>query len=255
MDTIIKVPRVPNAKMMLWTDVSYHNMEEIDNKQSITDLESVLCSVFGVDLAEPKRGVLLELYVQTVLFCRERSFKKEQTSALLSIVKSIHEANIETPLDNIEQCFEYCKELILCHSVRRPPFSIDLFNSEEANCIFKYIHNSYMRHYKLYKYIFTPQVKLDLTLTYSRIPDHEDSSAPETAQQNDEFPETHEHTSIIDREESALGPTADLKALIEKGVTEQMMHLSGQLDERMKEIADQHNSSLNSPQTNLKDKK
>ncbi|KAF0025297.1 hypothetical protein F2P81_022178 [Scophthalmus maximus] len=188
-----------------------------------------LYRVFGVDLAEPKRGVLLELYVQTVLFCRERSFKKEQTSALLSIVKSIHEANIETPLDNIEQCFEYCKELILCHSVRRPPFSIDLFNSEEANCIFKYIHNSYMRHYKLYKYIFTPQVKLDLTLTYSRIPDHEDSSAP--------------------------GPTADLKALIEKGVTEQMMHLSGQLDERMKEIADQHNSSLNSPQTNLKDKK
>lgn len=54
---------------------------------------------------------------------------------------------------------------------------------------------------------------------------------------------------------SLPGPTADLKALIEKGVTEQMMHLSGQLDERMKEIADQHNSSLNSPQTNLKDKK
>lgn len=98
-------------------------MEEIDKMQSIPDLErflplfmisitsifkhhhaaltqfsvfcdSVLCSVFGVDLPEPKRGVLLELYVQTVLFCRGHSFKKEQTSALLSIIKSVHEANI-----------------------------------------------------------------------------------------------------------------------------------------------------------------
>ncbi|KAG8009105.1 hypothetical protein GBF38_011717 [Nibea albiflora] len=69
-------------------------MEEIDKMQSIPDLESIICSVFGVDLPEPKRGVLLELYVQAVLFCRERSFKKEQTSALLSIIKSIHETNI-----------------------------------------------------------------------------------------------------------------------------------------------------------------
>lgn len=53
-----------------------------------------LCSVLGVHLPEPKRGVLLEMYVQAVLFGRECNFKKEQTSALLSIMKSIHEANI-----------------------------------------------------------------------------------------------------------------------------------------------------------------
>ena len=108
------------------TDVSYHDMEVIDKMQSIPDLEryycfwpktnsvitnnkcstihfsaslllfcdSALCSVFAIDLLEPKRGILLELYVQTVLFCREHSLNKEQTSALLSIIKSIHSANI-----------------------------------------------------------------------------------------------------------------------------------------------------------------
>lgn len=50
--------------------------------------------VFKVDLPEPTRGVLLELYVQTVLFCREQKFKNEQTSALLSLIKSVHQANI-----------------------------------------------------------------------------------------------------------------------------------------------------------------
>ncbi|XP_044035588.1 coiled-coil domain-containing protein 189 isoform X2 [Siniperca chuatsi] len=261
------VPQALKAKVMLWTDVSYHDMEEIDKMQSTPDLKSALCSVLGVDLPEPKRGVLLELYVQTVLFCRERSFKKEQTSALLSIIKSVHEANIETPLNNIEQCFNYCKELLLCHSVRRPPFSINLFSSEEVNCILKYIHNSYVRHYKLYKYIFTPQVKLDLSLTYSGIPDQpamEDSSAPdvenvmekeaEAVPKTDSSPQTQE-ASIAESEGATLGSKSELKALIEKEVREQMMHVSGQLDQRMKEITDKHKSALNSPQPNHKAKK
>ncbi|GAA6227951.1 coiled-coil domain-containing protein 189 isoform X1 [Lates japonicus] len=259
MDTNIKVPRALKAKVMLWTDVSYHDMEEIDNMQSVPELESVLCSVFGVDLPEPKRGVLLELYVQTVLFCREFSFRKEQTSALLSIIKSIHEANIETPLDNIEQCFKYCKELLLCHSVRRPPFSINLFSSKEVNCVFQYIHDSYIRHHKLYKYIFTPQVILDLSLTYSVIPDDEDSSTPENVMEEavsktDSSPETQE-TSIIGQEETTLSPTAELKTLIEKEVREQMTLVSGQLDQRMKEIADLHKRAVDSPQPNQRAKK
>ncbi|XP_059181365.1 coiled-coil domain-containing protein 189 [Centropristis striata] len=210
MDTKIKMPQVLKAKVVLWTDVSYHDMEEIDKMQSIPDLESALCSVLGVDFPEPKRGVLLELYVQTVLFCRECNFKKEQTSALLSIIKSIHEANIETSLNNIEQCYQYCKELLLCHSVRRPPFSINLFSSEEVTCILKYIYDSYVRHYKLYKYIFTPQVRLDLSLIYSGIPDQDESSAldvenvMEAAPKTDNSPQTQE-TSIEEHTGAALG--------------------------------------------------
>nr|XP_020461838.1 coiled-coil domain-containing protein 189 isoform X2 [Monopterus albus] len=237
-------------------------MEQIDNMQSIPDLESALCSVFQVDLPEPKQGVLMELYVQTVLFCRQCSFKKEQTSALLSIIKSIHEANIETPLNNIQQCFTYCKELLLCHSVRRPPFSINLFSFKEATCILEYIHNSYMRHYKLYKYIFTPQVKLDLSLTYSGIPDQEESFAPaenvieetQLVPKKDGSPEAQE-TSITEPGGATLSSTSELKTLIEKEVREQMMLVSGQLNQRMKEIADQHIGALYSPQTNQKVKK
>ncbi|XP_008301922.1 cilia- and flagella-associated protein 119 [Stegastes partitus] len=266
MDTKIKVPHALKARVMLWTDVSYHDMEEIDKLQSIPDLESALCSVLGVDLPEPKRGALLELYVQTVLFCREHSYKKEQTSALLSIIKSIHEANIETPLLNIEQCLKYCKELLLCHSVRRPPFSINLFSSTEANCILEYIHSSYMRHYKLYKYIFTPQVKLDLSLTYSGMAEHgtvEVSSVPadvenamekeaEAVPKNEGSSETQE-TSITEQEEATSGSTSELKALIEREVREQMMHMSEQLDHRMKEMSLQH--QLDPSQPNHKAKK
>lgn len=53
---------------------------------------------------------------------------------------------------------------------------------------------------------------------------------------------------------SLSGPTSELKAMIEKEVKEQMMLVSGQLDQQMKEIAGQHNRALASPQPNHRPK-
>nr|XP_054309439.1 cilia- and flagella-associated protein 119 isoform X3 [Pongo pygmaeus] len=49
---------------------------------------------------------------------------------------------------------------------QRPPFSIDLFKEEQLLALEDYVVNTYFRHFKLYKYVFTPQVRLDLSLTY-----------------------------------------------------------------------------------------
>uniref|UniRef100_A0A3P9BYJ5 Cilia and flagella associated protein 119 n=1 Tax=Maylandia zebra TaxID=106582 RepID=A0A3P9BYJ5_9CICH len=202
-----------------------------------TKKQNALCSVLRVDLPEPRKGVLLELYVQTVLFCREHSFNKEQTSTLLSIIKSIHEANVETPLNNSEQCFKYCRELLLCHSVRRPPFSISLFNADEVNRVLTYILNNYMKHYKLYKYIFTTQVNLCCRHNFY---------SPTQPKQS------HARNGFIS---SLSGATSELKALIEQQVREQMMLVSGQLDQRIKEKASQQNSALDYSQNSHKAKK
>ena len=43
-------------------------------------------------------------------------------------------------------------------SVQRPPFSIDLFGANEVRKIVEYVINTYFRHFKLYKYAFTPRV-------------------------------------------------------------------------------------------------
>uniref|UniRef100_A0A672RTH5 Si:ch73-81k8.2 n=1 Tax=Sinocyclocheilus grahami TaxID=75366 RepID=A0A672RTH5_SINGR len=102
--------------------------------------------------------ILLELYTNLVLFCKEQHFNREQTSVLISIIKTVHQFNTETPLNNTDHCMTYCSELLLCHSVRRPPFSIDLFSSEQVTLILFYFINTYMRHYFLYKCIFTPEV-------------------------------------------------------------------------------------------------
>ena len=43
-------------------------------------------------------------------------------------------------------------------SPQRPPFSIDLFKEEQLLALADYVVNTYFRHFKLYKYVFTPQV-------------------------------------------------------------------------------------------------
>jgi len=50
--------------------------------------------------------------------------------------------------------------------VQRPPFSIDLFGANEVRKIVEYVINTYFRHFKLYKYAFTPRV---IRLRYSLI--------------------------------------------------------------------------------------
>ena len=44
-------------------------------------------------------------------------------------------------------------------SPQRPPFSINLFKEEQLLALADYVVNTYFRHFKLYKYVFTPQVR------------------------------------------------------------------------------------------------
>uniref|UniRef100_A0A8C7Y356 Uncharacterized protein n=1 Tax=Oryzias sinensis TaxID=183150 RepID=A0A8C7Y356_9TELE len=207
----LQAPHSLKAKVMLWRDISYHDMEIIDQIKSVPDLESALCRLFGIDLPEPKRGVMLELYVQAVLFGRKQRFKKEQASALLSIIKSIHEANVGNILKDEEECSDYCVELLLCHSVRRPPFSINIFTFEQANSILKYLDAVYLKHCKLYKYIFTPQHRLDLFLTYSGMEENA-SSAVDDRDVADLMEETKER--LTTDQQGASDGSLDLKPVM-----------------------------------------
>uniref|UniRef100_A0A3B5KEK9 Uncharacterized protein n=1 Tax=Takifugu rubripes TaxID=31033 RepID=A0A3B5KEK9_TAKRU len=230
MDEINKVQSVPDLERFL-TNIypciytcSHSCRHRCD---TVLPCDRALSTVFEVDLLEPRRGVLLELYVQAVFFCREQNFKNEQTSVLLSILKSIHQANIGSPHNNIENCFRYCKELLICHSVRRPPFSIELFSLGEVTAILKYINNNYLRHYKFYKYLFTQQVKLDLSLTYPGISDQKVKGKEMV------------HSLLFSS--LATGSKSELKMLIEKEVREQLALISGQLDQQMKKTTERYN--------------
>ena len=59
------------------------------------------------------------------------------------------------PPVQVDLSFQYCKDLLLAHSVQRPPYSIGLFTLPEMKALLSWMLDTYYRHYKLYMYAFT----------------------------------------------------------------------------------------------------
>ncbi|XP_057215126.1 coiled-coil domain-containing protein 189 isoform X2 [Triplophysa rosa] len=260
----IRVPQPPRARVLLWADLKQSDLEELERTKSIPEIERILCRALVPDVPEPKRRILLELYTNQVLLCKEKHFNREQTSVLISIVKNVHQFNTETPLNNTDHCFNYCSELLLCHSVRRPPFSIDLFNADQVTEILTNFINTYIRHYFLYKYIFTPEVHLDLSLSYVGIP--ELTGEEEIARSDDarEF----EREIVMDEDQQSAAtpimkttetdnpkqgstPKSEVRTIVQKEVREEVMRLNAQLQKRLQESAEQLNGVLSKLEANI----
>ncbi|NXI74041.1 CC189 protein, partial [Anseranas semipalmata] len=78
----------------------------------------------------------------------------------------------ETPLPDVEECYTYLSELLLCHAVHCPPVSVAIFGLTQVARIATHLLETVLRHAKLYAYILTPQACLDLTLVYVGSPEH-----------------------------------------------------------------------------------
>jgi len=67
--------------------------------------------------------------------------------------------------------FEGFKELLLAHAVERSPHTVGIFSVDDVARIVEYMLNSYFRHYRLYKYIFTKKLAVTLVQTSPHLVD------------------------------------------------------------------------------------
>ena len=160
-----------------WKDLSYTDAllvldPSISNQGILNKLEKIL----GLDMTEDRRElkrlhITKDLYYNAITFARRENLNPQQLSAMFTIIKTIHKLCISTSYDNISVCYQTMKDLLISHSVHRPPFSIQLYSLEQVRNIMEYILQSYFRHFKLYKYAFTKRVLLDLKVSYEGIED------------------------------------------------------------------------------------
>lgn len=73
--------------------------------------------------------------------------------------KKISINSLETRNDNLDILQKYFNELIVRHSINRPPFSIQIFKLQDVIKITEYLSKNYLSNYKLYKYVFTSSVR------------------------------------------------------------------------------------------------
>ncbi|NXJ06014.1 CC189 protein, partial [Odontophorus gujanensis] len=72
----------------------------------------------------------------------------------------------ETPLPDVEECYAYFSELLLCHAVYHRPVNVAVFGLTQVACIAAHLLGTVLWYAKFYAYILMPQACLDLTLVY-----------------------------------------------------------------------------------------
>ncbi|XP_054309438.1 cilia- and flagella-associated protein 119 isoform X1 [Pongo pygmaeus] len=133
---------------------------------------------------------------------------------------------------------------------QRPPFSIDLFKEEQLLALEDYVVNTYFRHFKLYKYVFTPQVRLDLSLTYMGL--QPPKLWPESETEKEESKEVEEQAVTPRKEEleTVAPPEPEpshvhiLRAYIKTQVNKELEQLQQLVEERLKASEERLSSKL-----------
>ena len=155
------------AEFCCWNDLSYSDCERLldvtnNNDQTQTTIRAMLKLDDVAMETDSQIQVATDLYASAVVFARKNNFSPLQLSTLISILKRVHNACILTPFDNLDSTMKMFQELMVKHSVERPPYSESVFSIAQVKAITDYILSSYFKHYKLYKFAFTKKVRLDL---------------------------------------------------------------------------------------------
>lgn len=119
------------------------------------------------DPQNPKRRQLIITFLMQILqFAKQQRFNDYKTSTLCSVFYVTHMACCERPgpPPGMSSCFSFFQELLLKHSVERPPFSVAVFAHNEIATITEFAINNYFKHLKLYQHSFCTTNELDLSI-------------------------------------------------------------------------------------------
>lgn len=245
-------PPLPQPRICIWKYLDIHSMHMLEKTASTEEMREVLAELLGLGSPEKslRDAITLDLFSHALIFCRQQGFSLEQTSTACALLQDLHKACIETPLGNVEECYRYFTSVLFCHGVRRPPFSIDLFKEEQLLALADYVVNTYFRHFKLYKYVFTPQVRLDLSLTYMGLKPPSLWSEDETEKEKGG---EVEQQAVIAQEvepETVVQPKPEpsqvsiLRAYIKNQMNKELRQLQQLVEERLKASEERLSSKL-----------
>ncbi|RNF17249.1 flagellar associated protein [Trypanosoma conorhini] len=100
--------------------------------------------------------ILLDMLAHLVLFCKSHCMSAEKVSTLVGIASKLHKESMSGGYTRA-QSYHRMQDLMIQHSVPRPPFSCGVFTVRDAQAIDEYMLQSYYRHYKMYVYAFVPR--------------------------------------------------------------------------------------------------
>jgi len=228
-----------DPKICVWSDLTTEHLDVIFSASTNENLMSVLADICKIeDSDDIKNQILLEFYFHTIQFSKSKGMNYAQTSSLFTIMKLVHAMCTSTPYNNNKATFAYFKQLLVKHSLQRPPYSIGVFDVSQVQAITDYALNTYFRHFDMYKYAFTPKVRVDISFHYDGIPETpEPVEEPEQMQAPEDVEEVE--ADAVEEEEPAPEPESEemkqLRDLIQVAMGVELKQLQTRLEKLINE--------------------
>lgn len=271
------LPEVKKASIEIWQYFNSNELETLltcfdnddddDNKQNEYELfTQYICHKFNYNSKQKSNLIMIDLFYYLIKFALKQNFSKLQINVLIYAILKTHELALSTAYGNIDECFTYLKDMMILYSVNRPPFSLKLFEPNQIKICLEYFFNTYFRHFKLYKLVFTPTIKLDVKFKYSNnniINDEEESKEVNINEQNVDDKQENEEESKeeifeINNEKDIKQNELDneLKLFIRNYLNGKVTQVKNELDEELKQAENelQRKMSINQS-TNTKSQK
>ncbi|KAG8347017.1 putative Flagellar C1a complex subunit C1a 32 [Trypanosoma vivax] len=153
------------AHTLAWRYLGPEDTHKCLNAEDVSSIREVLLAadngknegIFSVrEYNEGQRLILLDMLAHLILFTKSRSMSPDKVSTLVGIMLHLHEESMSKSYSRA-QSYHELRELMVRHSVPRPPFSCGIFTVRDVQDIDEYLLHSYFRHYKMYVYAFVPQ--------------------------------------------------------------------------------------------------
>ena len=153
-------------EILIWKTFDQTVFHKLNQSTTVKEKRNILSDALRLNERDWKNGkekteILLDAFTQCYNFAQQHEFSVQSSSGnfifiilsssfigvkvLLAILNQVHEFSCQTSFENTMSSAKFAQELILSHSVLRPPFSIEVFSPKEAELAYQYMTDNYFR--------------------------------------------------------------------------------------------------------------
>jgi hypothetical protein len=163
---LVKPPPQKGPIFLYYADIGQEDLVRVANAKTKAEVRRMLQECLKIDEEEGfHTEILCDFHYHNYAFCVERGFTIDKISTFLSIMKHTLAEAVEKKLF-ASDAFDVFKRWLLKHSVERPPWSVGIFTHDDVKEITSYVHNTFIRHYQLYMYVYMVHCDIDVQAEY-----------------------------------------------------------------------------------------
>lgn len=178
-------------RFLCWSALNEAQLHSIQSADSLDEKKRLIAQTFHLSTnypdSVPQSSVRRQVYVQLILtllqFSADNHLTPLKSCTLLGIAHRLHRVNCdleqisstrmpaqpaaERVTPPVSVVWRHFLNLLLQHSVERPPFTVCIFTQSDVESISQFVLHSYIRHLRMYQLVFSKRHELTLQVQNS----------------------------------------------------------------------------------------